>query len=106
MRTFSNEPIQIEEIIRTPGASNGLYIPAVIFTDVADGLKTLIGCDHFDQLGPAVTQFSSQIGNQVNNILPHCAIIICSSSFPKSDILYWKIKNYIAKSKFHKHVKL
>ena len=46
----------------------------VTFTVVADDLKLLIGRNIFDQLGFAVTQSSSQKGNQVKNISRHSAI--------------------------------
>ena len=61
LRTFANEPIHIEGKIQSPFTSKP-------FTDVADGLKSLIGRDFFDQLELAVTQSSSSKGNVVNNI--------------------------------------
>ena len=42
-----------------------------MFTVVTVGLKLLFRHELFDQLGFAVTQSSSQKGNQVNTISPH-----------------------------------
>ena len=68
LRTFSNEPIQVEGKIQSPIMSNGWTCDSATFTVVADGLKSLIGRDLFDQLGLAVIQSTSQKGNHVNNI--------------------------------------
>ena len=68
LRTFSNEPIQVEGKIPSPRTSKGWTCDSATFTVVVDGLKSLIGCDLFDQLGLAVTQSTSQKGNRVNNI--------------------------------------
>ena len=66
--------------IQTPVTSKTWLISAAPF--VADGLKPLIGCDLFDQLGLAVTQSSSQKHKQVNNITPHYA-------FKKDSCTFW-----------------
>ena len=68
LRTFSNEPIQVEGKIQSPITSNGWTCDSATFTVVADGLKSLIGRDLFDQLGLAVTKSTSHKGNHVNNI--------------------------------------
>ena len=68
LRTFSNEPIHIEDKIQAPVSSNGWTSHSATFTIVANGLKSLIGRDLFDQLGLAVTQSSS--GNQVKTVSP------------------------------------
>ena len=62
LRTFSNEPIQVEGKIQSPITSKGWTFDSATFTVVADGLKSLIGRDLFDQLGLAVTQSTSQKG--------------------------------------------
>ena len=48
LRTFSNEPIQVERKIQCPITSNGWTCDSAKFTVVADGLKSLIGRDLFD----------------------------------------------------------
>ena len=68
IRIFSNEPIQVEGKTQSPITSRGWTCDSATFTVVADGLKSLIGRDLFDQLGLAVTQSTSQKGNNVNNI--------------------------------------
>ena len=68
LRTFSNEPIQVEGKIQAPITSKGWTCDVAIFTVVADGLKSPIGRDLFDKLGLAVTQSTSQKDNRVNNI--------------------------------------
>ena len=68
LRTFSNEPNQIDGKSQTPVTSKDWQIPAATFTAVADDLKLLFGRDLLDQLGLAVTHKSSQKGNQINNI--------------------------------------
>ena len=67
------ELIHIEGMIRTPVISNGWHTSIAIFTVVSDGLKTLIGCHLFDQLGFAITGSPSQQGKQIINISPHRA---------------------------------
>ena len=102
LRTFSTEPIQIEAKIQAPKTSKGWTCDAAIFTDVADGLKSLIGRDLFDELGLAVTQSTSQMGNGVNNISSQEFKEQIAKTFPE---LIWPIgrsKNHVAKSKFHK----
>ena len=66
--TFSNEPKQVERKIQSPITSKGWTCDSEKITVVADGLKSLIGRDLFDQLGLAVTQSTSEKGNHVNNI--------------------------------------
>ena len=68
LRTFSNEPIQVEGKIQSPITSKGWTCDAATFTVVADGIKSITGRDLFDKLGLAVTQSTSQKGNRVNNI--------------------------------------
>ena len=100
LRAFSNERNSINGKIRTPVTSNGWYMLAAAFIDVANGLKSIIGQDLFDQHGHAVTQPSSQKANQVINFSPHRAKY--SSSFHQN--LKYRIgssENRVAKSKFH-----
>ena len=68
LRTFSNQPIQVKEKIQAPITSKGWACDSATFTVVADGLKSLIGRDLFDQLELAVTQSTFLKGNRVNNI--------------------------------------
>ena len=68
LRIFSNEPIQVEGKIQAPITSKGWACDSATFTVVADGLKSLIGRDLFDQIGLAVTQSTFLKGNRVNNI--------------------------------------
>ena len=68
LRTFSNEPIQVEGKIQSPRTSKGRTCAAAIFTVLADGPKFLTGRDLFDKFGLAVTQSTSQKGNRVNKI--------------------------------------
>ena len=53
---------------QTPITSNGWTSNSATCTVVADGLRSLIGRDLFDNLDLAVIQPSSSQGNQVNNI--------------------------------------
>ena len=48
IRTFSNEPIQVEGKIKSPITSKGWTCDSATFTVVADGQKYLIGRDLFD----------------------------------------------------------
>ena len=68
LRTFANEPIQIEGKIQDPITSIGWAFDSATFTVVADVLKSLLGRDLFDQLGLAVTQSTFLKGNRFNNI--------------------------------------
>ena len=68
LRTFSNESIQVEGKIQSPITSKVWTCDSATFTVVADGLKSLISRDLFDQLGLAVTQSTSLRGNRVNYI--------------------------------------
>ena len=65
---FSKEPILVKGKIQSPITSKGWTYDSATFTVVADGLRSLIGPDLFEQLGLAVTQSTSQKGNRVNNI--------------------------------------
>ena len=68
LRTFSNEQIHVEGKIQSPITSNGWPFDSATFTVVADGLKSLIDRDLFDQLGLAVTQSTSLKDDLINNI--------------------------------------
>ena len=68
LRTFSNEPTQVEGKIQAPVTSKGWACDTANFTAVADGLKSLIGRDLFDQLGLAVTQ--STILKDEDTVMP------------------------------------
>ena len=102
LRTFSNEPIQVEGKIQAPITSKGWTCDLAIFTVVADGLKSLFGRDLFDKLGLAVTQSTSQKGNRVNNILSPEFKEQIAKTFPDLFSLIGRSKNHVAKSKFHK----
>ena len=103
LRTFSNELIRIEGKVQAPVSSKGWTSHSATFTVAADGLKSLIDRDLFDQLRQAVTQSSSSSGNQVNTISPYSEFKeYIALTFP---ILISRIglsKNHVAKSKFHK----
>ena len=99
LRTFSNVPIHIEGKIRTPLSSNAWHNSAATFTVVADGLKPLIDCDLFDQLGLAVTKSSSQQVDQLNSFLQHSAFKKDSFTVPTFKN-FGRSQNLGAKSKF------
>ena len=104
LRTFSNEPIQVEGKIQSPITSKGWTCDSAsaTFTVVADGLKSLIDRDLFDQLGPAVTQSTSQKSNRVNNISSPEFKEQIAKTFPELIMRIGRSKNQVAKSKFHK----
>ena len=103
LRTFSNEPIQVEGKIQSSITSNGWTCDSATFIVVADGLKSLIGRDLFDQLGLAVTQSTSHKGNCVNNnsSSPEFKEQI-TKTFPELISRIGRSKHHVAKSKFHK----
>ena len=108
LRTFSNEPIQVEGKIQAPVTSKGWACDTANFTVVADGLKSLIGRDLFDQLGLAVTQSTFLKGNSINNIASPEFKEQIAKTFPglvsrigRSN-KNQKRSNHVAKSKFHK----
>ena len=68
LRTFSNEPLHIEGVVQAPITSKGWTSNSVTFTVFADGPKSLIGRDLYDQLGLAVIQSSPFQGNHINTI--------------------------------------
>ena len=103
LRTFSNEPIHIEGKIQSPITSNGWTFVSATFTVVADGLKSLIGRDLFDQLGLVVTQSSSPKGKLVNNISSSSEFKEqIAKTFPNLVSCIERPKNQVAKSNFHK----
>ena len=103
LRTFSNEPIQIEGKIQTPITSNGWTSNSAIFNIVADGIKFLIGKDLFDHLGLAVTRPSSSQVNQVNNISSSSQLKKhIAKNFPNLIAPLGKSKNFAAKFNFYK----
>ena len=102
LRTFSNEPIQVEGKIQAPITSKGWACDSATFTVVADGLKSLIGRDLFDQLGLAVTQSTFLKGNRVINIASPEFKEQIAKTFPGLVSRIGKLKNHVAKSKFHK----
>ena len=101
--TFSNEPIQVEGKKQYPITSNGWTCDSATFTVVAQGLKSLIGRDLFDQLGLAVTQSTSQKGNRVKNISSPEFKEQIAKTFPELISRIGRSKNHGAKSKFHKY---
>ena len=102
LRTFSNEPIQVEGKIQAPITSKGWTCDLAIFTVVADGLKSLFGRDLFYKLGLAVTQSTSQKSNRVNNISSPEFKEHIAKIFPELISRIGRSKNHVAKSKFHK----
>ena len=106
LRTFSNEPIQVEGKIQASITSNGWTCNSATFTVVADGLKLLIGRDLFDQLGLAVTQSISQKSNCVKNISSPEFKELIAKTFPELISRIGRSKNHAAKSKFHKDFQL
>ena len=104
VRTFSNEPIQVEGKIQASITSNGWTCDSATFTVLADGLKSLIGLELFDRIGLAVTQSTSQKGNCLNNISsPEFKELIAKTFFPELISRIGRSKNHVAKSKFHKN---
>ena len=103
LRTFSNEPIQVEGKIQAPVTSKGWACDTANFTVVADGLKSLIGRDLFDQLGLAVTQSTFLKGNIVNTIASPEFKEQIAKTFPGLVSRIGRSKSHVAKSKFHKN---
>ena len=101
LRTFSNEPIQVEGKMQAPITSKGWTCDLAIFTVVADGLKSPIGRDLFDKLGLAVTQSTSQKGNRVENILSPEFNEQIAKTFPEFILRIGSSKRNLAKSTFH-----
>ena len=102
LRTFSNEPIQVEGKIQSPITSKGWSCDSSIFTVVAHGIKSLSGCDLLNQLGLAVTQSTSQKGIRDNNIsCPEFQEQI-AKTYPELISRNGRSKNHIAKPKFRK----
>ena len=102
LRTFSNEPIQVEGNIQAPITRKGWVYDSAAFTVVADGLKSLIGLDLFDQLGLSVTQSTFLKGNRVNNIASPDFKEQIANTFPGLVSRIGRSKSHVAKSKFHK----
>ena len=102
LRTFSNEPIQVEGKIQAPITSKGWVCDSATFTVVADGLRYLIGRDLFDQLGLAVTQSTFLKGNRVNNTASPEFKEQIAKTFPGLVSRIGRSKIHVAKSKFHK----
>ena len=102
LRTFSNEPIKVEGKIQCPITSNGWTCDSATFTVATDGLKSLIGCDLFDQLGLAVTQSTSQKGNRVKKISSPEFKEQIAKTFPELISRIGRSKNHVAKFRFPK----
>ena len=102
LRIFSNEPIRVEGKIQCPITSNGWTCDSATVSVVADGLKSVIGCDLFDQIGLAVTQSTSQKGNRINNISSPEFKEQIAKIFPELISRIGRSENLVAKSKFHK----
>ena len=102
LRIFSNEPIRVEGKNQCPISSKVWTCDSATFTVVADGLKSLIGCDLFDQIGLAVTQPTSQKGNRINNISSPEFNEQIAKNIPELISRIGRSKNHVAKSKFHK----
>ena len=104
LRTFSNETIKVKGKIQCPITSSGWTCDSATFTVIADGLKSLIGRDLFDQFGLAVTQSISQKGNRVNNISSPEFKEQIAKTFPELISHIGRSKNHVAKSKFNKDI--
>ena len=102
LRNFSNEPIQVEGKIQAPDTSKGRACDTASFTVVADGLKSLIARDLFDQIGLAVTQSTFLKVNSINNIASPEFKEQIAKSFPGLVSRVGRSKSHVAKSKFHK----
>ena len=102
LRNFSNEPIEVEGKIQAPVTSKGWACDKANFTVVADGLRSLIGRDLFDQLGLAVIQSTFLKGNSINNIASPEFIEQIVKTFPGLVARIGRSKSHVAKSKFHK----
>ena len=102
LRTISNEPIQVEGKIQCQITSNGWTCDSATFTVVADGFKSLIGRELFDQLGLAVTQSTSQKGNRLNNISSPEFKEQIAKTFPDQTSRIGRSINHVAKSNFRK----
>ena len=102
LRNFFNDPIQVEGKIQAPITSKGWACDSAVFTVVADGLKSLIGRDLFDQLGLAVTQSTFQKGNPVKNIASPEFKEQLAKFFPGLVSRIGRSNNHVAKSKFRK----
>ena len=102
LRNFSNEPIKVEGKIQAPVTSKGWACDTANFTVVADGSKSLIGRDLFDQLGLAVTQSSFLKGNSINNIASPEFKEQIAKTFPCLVSRIGRSKSHVAKSNFHK----
>ena len=70
---------------------------------MADGLKSLIGRDLFNQLGLAVTQSTLIKGNSVNNITSPEFKEQIAKKFPCLVSRIGRSKSHVAKSNFHKN---
>ena len=106
LRTFSNEPIQVEGKIQAPITSKGWACDSATFTVVVDGLKSLIGRDLFAQLGLAVTHSTFLKGNRVNNIASPEFKEQIATTFPGLVSRIGRSKSHVAKSKVHKDFQL
>ena len=102
LRTFSNEPTQVDGKIQAPITSKGWASDSATFTVVADGLKSLIGPDLFDQLGLAVTQSTFLKGNRVKNIASPEFKEQIANTFPGVVSHIGRSKSHVVKSKFCK----
>ena len=103
LRTFSNEPIQVEGKIQAPITSKDWACDSATFTVVADGLKSLIGRNFFAQLGLAVTQSTSLKGNHDNKVVSPEFQEQIAKTFPGLVSRIGRSKSHVAKYKFHKN---
>ena len=95
--------MHIEGKMQSPITSNGWTFDSAKFTVVADGLRSLIGRDLFDQLGLAVTKSSSPKGKLVNNISSSSEFKEqIAKTFPNLVSCIGRSKNQVAKSNVHK----
>ena len=87
--------------MQTTITSNVWTSNSAIFTVVADGLKSLIVNDLFDNLGLAVRRSSSSQGNQVNNISSSSQFKEhIGKNFPNLISRMGRSKNHVAKFSF------
>ena len=92
LRTFSNEPFQVEGKIQLPITSKCWTCDVATVTVVADRLNSLIGRD----------LSTSQKNNRVNNISSPEFKKQIAKTFPELISRIGRSKNHVARSKFHK----
>ena len=83
LRTFSNEPIQVEGKIQASITSNGWTCDSATFTVVADGLITLTGRDLFRQGRRIPVNLQEKVNTELKKLLDEKHIVKLSSCADK-----------------------